>query len=118
MSGPSGAAPRPRRRTGLLWVGLLLTLIAVAPLLSAFLASWIAEANGCALHEGGTNACVIGGSDWGGTLYTMFVMGWLMLLTIWLAPVGLILAIIGLVRAVRQPPTAAPVPPVVETSDA
>jgi hypothetical protein len=85
----------------LLWIGIGLLLVGVAPLVSAFVASWIAEANGCALHEGSTNACIIGGSDWGDALYTMFVMGWLMLLTVWLIPVGLVLAIVGLVQRLR-----------------
>jgi hypothetical protein len=78
-------------------------LIGIAPLASAFLASWIADAHGCLLNEGGHNRCIIGGSDWGNALYTMFVLGWLMLLTIWLIPVGLVLAIVGIVQRLRGP---------------
>jgi hypothetical protein len=92
----------------MLWGGLIILLIGVAPLLSAFLASWIAETNQCLLNEGTTNSCVIGGRDWGGTLYTMFVMGWLMLLTIWLVPLGLVMLIIGLIQRFRRPRTPAP----------
>ena len=65
------------------WLVLaLIVLVAAAPLLSVIVASSVAEANGCVLHEGFSNPCLIGGSDWGDTLYAMGVMGWLMLATL------------------------------------
>ena len=60
----------------------LIGLIALAPLLSVLLASWIANAAGCALDEGSSHPCMIGGKDRGELLYTMFVMGWFMFLTL------------------------------------
>lgn len=89
----------------------MLVLVGIAPLLSAFFASWIAEANGCLLNEGSTNACVVAGADVGGMLYTMFVMGWLMLLTIWLIPAGLVVLIIAIIQRLTgrlQPGASSP----------
>ena len=54
---------------------LVLTLL---PLASVLTAASIAQANGCALDEGSVHPCMVGGSDWGETLYGMGVMGWLM----------------------------------------
>ena len=63
----------------------LIALITLAPVLSVVLASVIARWGGCAVDEGGSHPCMVGGKDWGEALYTMFVLGWFMLLTI---PVG------------------------------
>ena len=57
---------------------LVLTLL---PLASVLTAASIAQANGCALDEGSVHPCMVGGSDWGETLYGMGVMGWLMLVS-------------------------------------
>lgn len=73
---------------------VVLALIAVAalsPLISVLIASGIANAAGCQLDEGGAHPCLIGGTDWGDALLTMFVLGWLMLATL---PLGA-LAFIG-----------------------
>lgn len=78
---------------GFLLIGLLLCL---SPLLAVFWASDFAERHGCDLHEGFVNSCMVDGTDWGETLYTAFVSGWLMLLTL---PVAGILAIVLLVSA-------------------
>lgn len=59
----------------------LMTVIGLLPLLSVFLSGQIAGANNCTLHEGGAQPCVIFGFDAGGILYTMTVLGWLMLVT-------------------------------------
>ncbi len=62
--------------------------IAFSPLISVAIAGGIASANGCQLDEGSVHPCVVNGKDMGETLYTMGVMGWLMLATI---PIGLII---------------------------
>ena len=67
----------------LLIAALLCTIVGVAPLVVAGGAQAIADAHGCRLDEGSAHVCMIGGSDWGGTLYSMGVMGWLSLVTIW-----------------------------------
>lgn len=66
----------------------LALLICLLPIGSVALAGWLAERHGCTLHEGFANPCMIGGSDWGETLYGMFVAGWFMLATI---PIGVVL---------------------------
>lgn len=81
---------------GLALVGCL------APLASTALAGAIAEVHGCRLHEGFANTCMIGGADWGQTLYTMGMMGWFMIATL---PIGATLVAlwiaVELIRAVR-----------------
>lgn len=69
-------------------------LFTFGPLLSAFLASWIAELNGCQVNEGGAYPCLVAGRDIGGTLAFLFTLGWLALITI---PVGLLVGAGGLV---------------------
>ena len=97
MDTPAPAPPHPGKRFPVVWYALALAVIilfAIAPLLSVLIASAIAEANGCVLHEGGVNPCVIGGVDRGETLLTMFVLGWLMFLTL---PAGAVAFLIWLV---------------------
>jgi hypothetical protein len=60
--------------------------IAFSPLVSVAIAGSIANANGCQLDEGSVHPCLVNGKDMGETLYTMGVLGWLMLATI---PLGL-----------------------------
>ena len=94
---PAVPPTQNRKRFPFGWYALALALIilfTVAPLLSILLSSAIAEANGCVLNEGGANPCVIGGTDWGHTLATMFVLGWLMFLTL---PVGALAFVIWLI---------------------
>ena len=59
-----------------------IALVALAPVLSVVLAGAIANANGCTVDEGSVHACVVGGREMGETLYTMFVAGWLMFITL------------------------------------
>ena len=68
-----------RRKNVLSYVAM--TVIGLVPLLSVFLAGQVAAAYGCRLNEGGPNPCVIKGYDAGEILYTMTVLGWLMLVT-------------------------------------
>lgn len=64
----------------------LIVLVAGAPIISVIVAGAIASWNGCELHEGFRNPCIVNGTDIGDTLYTMGVLGWLMIATI---PLGL-----------------------------
>jgi nitrate reductase NapE component len=78
------------RRGRFPWLGYLLALFAILvfalwPVATVALSSWLAQANGCMLDEGNVHPCMIGGSDWGPALYTMFVLGWFMLATV---PIG------------------------------
>jgi hypothetical protein len=81
------AMPRPRRFPWG-WYGLaflIIVVIALLPLIGVVVAGAIAESHGCTLHEGFSNPCMVGGVDQGSTLYSFFVLGWLMLATI---PIG------------------------------
>jgi hypothetical protein len=60
-------------------------------------AGWIAESHGCTLNEGSVNPCIVDGEDMGHTLYTMFVMGWFMLVTL---PAGLVALLVWIIVAV------------------
>ncbi|KQT48317.1 hypothetical protein ASG47_08160 [Devosia sp. Leaf420] len=61
---------------------IVILLIALGPVISVIISSSVASANGCNLNEGGVNVCMVGGTDMGDMLYTMFVMGWFGLLTL------------------------------------
>lgn len=83
-------------------------LVCLAPLASLVVAGSIASHYGCTLHEGFANPCVIGGVDRGQTLYTMAMMGWMMLFTMPLGAALLALwVIVEVVRFVRARRTAA-----------
>ena len=72
----------------------LILVVALLPLISVIVAGSVAEANGCTLHEGFSNPCVVNGEDMGETLYVMGVMGWFMIATIPLGGMA-ILALFG-----------------------
>ena len=74
-----------RRFRGLLIGYIVIALLAGWPIASVAIAGIIASWNGCVLHEGFVNPCVVNGTDIGQTLYEMGVMGWFMLATI---PIG------------------------------
>ncbi len=60
----------------------VILLFAGWPLISLAIAGTIASWNGCELHEGFSNPCIVNGSDLGPTLYSMGVMGWFLIATI------------------------------------
>lgn len=72
-------------------------VLGFSPIISAVIAGTIAEANGCTLHEGFVNPCIINGEDWGQDLYTFGVLGWLALGTI---PLALGAAVVYLVAVI------------------
>ncbi|AVX02818.1 hypothetical protein [Maritalea myrionectae] len=54
----------------------IIILVGIGPILLTLGAGMVAEANGCTLHEGYVNPCVIWGADRGDTLYEMGMMFW------------------------------------------
>jgi hypothetical protein len=76
-----------RNVRGLLIGYVLIALSAGWPIVSVVIAGVVASWNGCTLHEGFVNPCVVGGRDIGETLYSMGVLGWFMIATI---PIGMI----------------------------
>ncbi len=95
-----------RRRKTLTILSLIALLIGVAPIISVVIAGTLANAHGCQLDEGSVHPCMIAGTDWGETLYTMAVAGWFMLVTLPLALGGAgvlaVLVLSSLWRAVRR----------------
>lgn len=76
-----------RRR---IWMLILMILIGIAPLVSVVLAGQIADLNGCGLHEGFVQPCIVLGTDIGGVLYNMTALGWLMLISLFFLAGGLL----------------------------
>jgi hypothetical protein len=79
---------------------------AALPFLSAGLASFVANAAGCGLNEGGAAACLIMGINAGPVLYNMFSAFWLFLFSWLYIPVALLLfvaAVVILLRGKRDP---------------
>jgi hypothetical protein len=60
----------------------LIVLVALAPMGSVVACGLIANAHGCKVDEGSVHPCIINGHDYGQLLYTLGVLGWLMLVTI------------------------------------
>lgn len=98
-----------KRRGVLIHVAILLVIaiIGLGPWVLTFGAGAIATANGCTLDEGSVHPCLIAGSDYGETLYTFGLMGWVGLMT---CPLALILLfaylVIVLIRWLMNRPKA------------
>ena len=75
---------------GLLTGYAIVAILAGWPVLSVLASSLIASWNGCTLHEGYASRCIVYGIDLGGPLYSMGVLGWLMLMTLPLGAIALI----------------------------
>jgi hypothetical protein len=90
---------RPAKFPWLIYWLLLVVILAfaLAPVFSVLLAGFLAETNGCMLNEGDINPCIIGGADWGSTLYTLFVLGWFALATLPLGGGALIVWLVILI---------------------
>ena len=76
---------KPHKRFPWLWYLLALFVIvafAFAPIGSVMLCAAIANAYGCKVDEGSVHPCIINGQDYGELLYSLGVMGWLMLVSI------------------------------------
>src|SRR2546421_2676123 len=73
---------------------VLIGLVALAPVGSVVACGLIANAHGCRVDEGSVHPCIINGKDYGQLLYTLGVLGWLMLVTI---PGGLFAFVIWLI---------------------
>lgn len=93
----SAAPLRLRKRFPwiLYWIVLaLIILFAFAPIGSVILCAAIANVYGCKVDEGSVHPCFINGQDYGHVLYTLGVLGWLMLFTL---PAGLFAFVIWLI---------------------
>lgn len=70
---------------------LVIALIAVLPIISALLASFLGWCLGCSVNEAGTAHCIRFGINLGEMLSTMFIMGWATFLSV---PLAIILLIV------------------------
>lgn len=96
MSDPAATKRAPIGRIfAILFVAIV--LVGIAPVLSAFAASFIADAAGCVLNEGGIHPCLIGGVDFGDTLAVLFMAHWLALMTLPVAALALVVWLVALV---------------------
>ena len=94
--------PSPAKRRKFPWwiywlLFFLIILLMISPIIPVSISSSIAERNGCVVHEGFVNPCIIDGVDQGEMLYQMGMMGWFFLAT---APLGLLGLAIWLVAVV------------------
>jgi hypothetical protein len=76
---------------------LIAFIVCLLPVLGILISIGIAQANGCTLHEGFANPCVVLGVDLGGLLYGMSVMGWLGLVTL---PIAALTAAIWIIAEI------------------
>jgi lysylphosphatidylglycerol synthetase-like protein (DUF2156 family) len=74
---------------------LAIILFAVAPVLSAFAASAIAQFFACPLNGGSPETCLAFGADIGGALHTLFLMHWLAFFTLPIAAVALLIWLVA-----------------------
>ena len=84
------------------WIYVILTGVIAVCLYPAYLVLWssnFAAEYGCELHEGFTNPCVVDGVDYAEQLYTAFVSGWFLLVTL---PVAALCLLVMGVIAVRD----------------
>ena len=86
---------------------LCIGLVCIAPVLATAAAGTVASSAGCDLDEGSIHPCLINGTDYGETLYTLGMMAWFTFFSVPLA-VGLlavyliVIAVISIVRFLRK----------------
>lgn len=88
---------------------LVIVAIGIGPWIPVAIAGGIAEANGCAVHEGGPEPCIVDGVDKGEELYQMGMYGWIGLATCPLA-LGLLFVyavVLVIIRVTRNRKQAA-----------
>jgi hypothetical protein len=76
--------PEPRKpvlRRILFWLLVILTVLEFVPLLAVLATVLVANVLGCTVDEGSIHPCLFAGRDLGPLLYSMGMMGWLLILT-------------------------------------
>lgn len=99
MNESTESGPNGRRRIWPIFAILLAVILIVmlGPILSTFIAASIANWNGCQFGEGSVYPCLIGGADWGGTLYLFGMMAWFGLITLPLGGLALLVWLLALI---------------------
>jgi hypothetical protein len=67
-----------------------IVMFAILPFVPTVAAFFIADILGCRLNEANAHTCVLMGSDIGGLLYSMALLGWLGIATISIAGIMLV----------------------------
>src|SRR5436190_18457363 len=88
--------PLPVRRR-FPWILYWIVLVALAPVGSVAACGLIANAHGCRVDEGSVHPCMINGKEYGQLLYTLGVMGWLMLVSLPAGSLAFVLWLIVLI---------------------
>lgn len=78
---------------------ILLVLFTAAPLLSAFIAEYVAKTHGSRVDEAGSHPCYIHGMDVGSILNIMFTVGWFAMITV---PAGCIALLAYTIREMAR----------------
>lgn len=81
----------PMSTSSIILTYLAIALFGMSPILLAVFSGTIAKWLGCTVNESKTYPCVRWGFDFGKLLYTMFVLGWLSLMTM---PIAMVLGIV------------------------
>lgn len=86
------------KRTWIIHAIILLIIAAIGfgPWIPVVIASNIAQANGCELHEGSPQPCIVDGVDRSEDLYAMGMMGWITVAACPLAIAALLLYLLVL----------------------
>ncbi len=80
----------------------IILFLCLLPVFSVLLAGTAASLAGCDLDEGSIHACIIAGVDWGETLYTLAMAGWLGLMTLpFAALAALLISLLALFDLIR-----------------
>lgn len=82
-------------RKNLLAALAVILAFALFPVASVVASSALADAAACRLDEADSHPCIIFGADWGDVLSTVFVLGWLGLVTLPLGAAALLAWLVG-----------------------
>lgn len=80
-------------------IAALAMLACLAPAVGLAYVAYMANRYGCTVHEGFANPCIVDGVDIGERLYTLGVMGWLLLATL---PVFVAIALLWVVVEIAR----------------
>ncbi len=85
---------------------IIIILLGLSPLIPVIVASIGGACLGCSVNEAGGSRCIRWGIDFGETLPTMMIMGWLLIYTIPLAGISLLIRQIYIHRKQSHKDTA------------
>lgn len=88
---------------GFRWIMVLGLLACAAPMAAPFLALALSSIGDCPPGLGSAAPCVFAGRDWGGTIYQLQMMPWLLIFTIYIAAALIVIWIgVEIVHQIRK----------------